>query len=104
MDQNISLKDKIAVMQEYLDGSSVEQLVMGMWVPCAYPTWNWAGAQYRTVDKNKYRIKIKSEGYDILPPNSNQPLDIGNIHIREYAENLCNELNKLLKKESKNES
>lgn len=48
-------KEKIAVMQAYEDGKTIQQDYHGEWVDIDVPEWNWATSDYRVMPEPKLR-------------------------------------------------
>lgn len=83
-------KEKIKVMQAYLDGYEIEsRMPEGEWIFNRHPLWNWGEFEYRirqlpeyklNRDKHNKLFKLFTEKYDFDVIEFNQLLtDLGDV-------------------------
>lgn len=54
--KNMTTEEKIAVMQAYVDGKTIQSIWNGDWADVTEPPiWNWRDNQYRIKPEEKYR-------------------------------------------------
>lgn len=51
----MTTKEKIAVMQAYEDGKTIQFYSYGEWEDIDVPAWNWASVDYRVKPESKLR-------------------------------------------------
>ena len=60
----MTTKEKIAVMQAYVDGKTVQCMYKGNWVDFVEPPiWNWRDNQYRIKPEEKLKLEEKYRQY-----------------------------------------